>query len=169
MIRVTVVTVILTYLVLNHVKYPMIVQDSELLSYVNWFKEQAIKHGVEDLDYSNLIVRFGDTKSNNNEYTMGYCIRLAEHREVVLYRPYFIAASVYTKKALIAHELGHCILNRRHDLRCVEPPGYRENGCELSYSLMFPAINSVDFENHEEYYMKELFENYESREIPSFE
>lgn len=150
------------------IKQEINIKDPTLVYYVKWFQEEATKHGLE-LDYNNLVVKFDNTATEDKPGTKGYCQRLHNFRRIVLDINYFARSDEYRRKALVAHEMGHCVLNRRHYLGCLHPRGYLDNGCEMAASIMYPYISSIDLQANEEYYLYELFSNYEDMEIPYFE
>lgn len=150
------------------IKHDINIKDPTLVYYVKWFQNEAKEYGLL-LDYSNLTIEFGDTTTNRSSGAMGYCQRLSGFKKIVLNKEYFARADEYTRKSLVAHEMGHCVLNRRHYLGCIEPRGYLDSGCEIAVSIMYPFINAVPFESNPEYYLNELFANYEDMEIPYFE
>ena len=129
-----------------------VVEDPALESYVEWFQAEAQKRKVV-LDMLDLVIKFGQTITPEQPNRIGYC-SFSGPRTIVIDASYFLRVSEARRKALIAHEMGHCVLYRPHDNRCIVQVGSK---CLVSHSLMHPVLDSVDFQNNEMYYLDELF------------
>jgi hypothetical protein len=108
--------------------------------YVYSFIEDASDYG-KDVPLDDLIVEFGNTR-RHSELAIGTCTRGNHTPLVLIDEEYWTTASEQERYAIIYHELGHCLLNRRH--------------VEDYKSLMNPTIKK-DFYLYEEYYLTELF------------
>ena len=113
-------------------------------SYVDSFVEAAYASG-RVLSGGRLRIEFGDI---DNPKSVGRCYYYESR--VVMRRSFWESSSDVTKKILIFHELGHCLLFRKHDKTFLETGRPR--------SLMYPVvINSVTYMSFIEYYNMELF------------
>lgn len=82
---------------------------------------------------------------------IGLCYPGINHIEID--RSYWNNASKIKRKALIYHELGHCIL-----YRIMHTEGFRSDGCHSS--IMAARITSkYCLKNNWKYYIKELFDD----------
>jgi hypothetical protein len=115
--------------------------------YVAEFQARAASYGVK-IEITDLIVEFGPM---TNPLERGYC-EMGSHRTplIVIDQTYWNSSDEDSRKALILHELGHCVLRRAH-LSALTATGVPE-------SLMNPyTIPSNVFHYNEEHYWQELF------------
>ncbi len=122
--------------------------DPVFQPYVDLFFEEAQKRGLDmkEEDYS-FSLNFGEAVAGGVCYYSGNRVEINE-----------FAWSVYpelSKQYLIFHELGHCLLDRRHDNQVLRNgecksimKGHEENECRR---------NSDNFGVWRDYYLDELF------------
>lgn len=141
--------------------------DPDLAPYYEDFVTAGKFYG-RDHSTGNLVVEFGDVhKFVTNSRAIGICKRELEfinefgsliqkthfYPRVVIDRETFFSLDDYSKRALIFHELGHCILNRDHD-ESINEQGYVK-------SIMYPSLVTqrlgIFYQFLEDYYIEELF------------
>ncbi len=125
--------------------------DPEFETYVNKFKTEAQARNVE-LDW-NVTIKFGEieprlaAKCSRNVF--GYrTITIDEYRWGLI--------SENEKLFLIFHELGHCILNRKHDNKTF-PTGQCRSIMNNSMVVNMKCSTDMYSENWVNYYFDELF------------
>lgn len=111
--------------------------DSNLAPYFSSFALEAQKRGLA-LDMSKtsgVISDIPDTK------VLGRCEHAAEEGgKVTIDLPFWQKATQWEKEYVIFHELGHCVLNRRHlddknaDGACVSMMQSGDGGCRMIYN-----------------------------------
>ena len=129
-------------------------------SYSKFLAEAAIHNIKLDSDrIDHLKITFGDIKQKSEIGTkvLGYCETSAlGARDIVIDQDYWAKSIDLDREQLMFHELGHCLLGRKHrtDLK-------RTNGRPVS--IMYPTIlGSVTYHENESVYgdyLRELFTN----------
>lgn len=122
-------------------------------SYVNEFSQYAKKYN-KVIDTSNLSIEFGETKEEGEDVVgLCYTYENSKDKEIVLDKEFWDSTNEIKRKELLFHELGHCILDKRHDKTIINPPGRPK-------SIMYPyVISTYWIENYFEEYIAELFSN----------
>lgn len=149
--------------------------DSQFNEYIKMFIEDSRKK-VKMKDLKGLSMGFFSYPKD--ESTIGTCWPLGFITEIDISREGWESnPSYYWRKALIYHELGHCILGRNHTevtessgyvgaierfffrMGFWQPKGYLSDGCPAS--LMHPYLVSEScFYSHYNYYIEEMFADY---------
>lgn len=132
--------------------------DREFVDYFNKFQKDGRDYGVK-VDSYRLITVFSNTY---NVSRLAYCV--PSLNLVVVSRSHWELMDSNTRKILLYHEWGHCILKRDHVEQLYHFPSY----CPMS--MMYPYIeppkrcyNKVT----EDYYNMELFVNpFKFKKIP---
>jgi hypothetical protein len=116
-------------------------------AYVSNFQQIAAQNGVA-LTVDNLVIQFG-TLGQSAE--MGECdINDGEPPTITIDESYWNSADEMSRKTLIFHELGHCVLRREHRT-AITSGGY-------PISLMNAyTVAGVVYEAETDYYNQELF------------
>jgi len=115
-------------------------------SYVDSFKAAAKTVGHE-LTINDLIIEFGKPASENADAT---CYQGAGTPRIAVDRSRWEKMEEMKRTALLFHEMGHCVLERRHK------EGIAEKGCPSS--VMYPYTLSNDcFTEYKIQYETELF------------
>lgn len=143
----------------------------------NWKKMfiHESKGKVTEADFDGVTMGF--YKYKDGESTVGTCWPMVVFTEIDISEEYKTNYDYYWRKELVYHEFGHCILGREHTqptsssgwggkierlffrLGIYQPKGYLKDGCPIS--LMHPnMIGSYCFAKHHDYYIAELFANY---------
>lgn len=95
-----------------------------------------------------MIIGYGETQQNAS----GECIKTSTQNFIVINESAWKVLNNSRRKALILHELGHCVYNREHDTRL-------DNNGNLE-TVMFPNSltnqQSEYFMQHEQYYINEV-------------
>lgn len=117
--------------------------DPEFQQFFDEFTFDAGKHG-RIISYD-IAINFHEIPEN------GRCRH--EAREILINKDVWEGIGLKERKALIYHELGHCLLGRDHDDEMMRIPG-----CACNASIMHPDMMSgFAFEMYEEEYIYELF------------
>lgn len=146
------ITLILTALVtvlLSISQDHVVFIDNEFNPYLNRFKYYATKNH-KDVDLDGLSVYFGTF--NKKEDVIGECNY--KTKTIRIDREAWQEGTDYFKEQLMLHELGHCILHRKHNDNLIE-----EENLLAPESLM-KSVNVNDdkvYEDHKSYYIQELF------------
>jgi hypothetical protein len=140
--------------------------DKELQPFVDDFIIQAKIQGKE-ISLKNIVIKLGNANDYQpQENKIGYCLYqrdsgtvsmfedVEESNIVIIDQTFFNRASVsdVTRRELVFHELGHCILNRAHNETLVN---------NAPISIMYPS--SVSMRNmsyymaNESKFLEELF------------
>lgn len=129
---------------------PEINVDPELSPYYNKFIQNGKNSGV-DLSKRDITLRFVPTikDEQQNGVILGVCY--FEDNDVEINRESWDSLSIEKREALVAHELGHCILDRDH-----EDSTDQLTGKKLSLMNAY-LISTTDFTTKYDYYMRELF------------
>jgi len=124
----------------------------DLKKYVTKF-EKVAKHHNKNIKIDNLILTFADDLGKNdvrNASIIGKCYYEDTPRVVIDEDHFYNSLDGNEKELLVFHELGHCILKRKH-LKTKTKKGTPK-------SIMYPILFSGDtYSYHYKYYMKELF------------
>lgn len=142
--------------------------DGELLPYYNEFVSYGLQYG-RDHSTDNIVIEFGEIPKSKliSPTTVGVCKKeLESYSEfAIIQKHYFYPHVIINKKvfdnlddksrrALVFHELGHCILNRGHD-ESITDVGYAK-------SLMYPSLVTTRlgyfYDQFEPYYIQEMFD-----------
>lgn len=92
-----------------------------------------------------LKVRIAETESKKFS---GLCHMYT--RQITL-PPSYLDKPYWSQEQTLLHEIGHCVLNRKHNKRI------SKNGCHMT--IMHPKHQSKEcYMNHRGYYLRELFE-----------
>ncbi len=86
--------------------------DPVLYPQVEAFQQTALANGRQ-IDIQNIIVKF-DTEGVTSEAKPGRCT-LGPNEEILINKAYWIKVSPWTQRELMFHELGHCVLGKKHD------------------------------------------------------
>lgn len=161
--------------------------DKEFASLKQEFIRDS-KGKITERDFNGLTIGFRDYPSESN--TVGTCWPMGLFTEIDINRSAWLSHPVRSggikgwnnlwRKELVYHELAHCLLNRDHSeittssgyVGAMErfafkigwwtPKGYLKSGCPAS--IMHPRMVGPDcFAKHYDYYIAELFTEYEPR------
>lgn len=115
--------------------------------YVTLFEERSSEIG-SPLKVADLVIEFGDLA---NPRERGACEIIGDQTpRVIISRTKWEKLDEASRRQLLFHELGHCVLFREHQ------EGRADTGIPLS--LMHPyAIDSYTYSQFEDYYTEELF------------
>jgi hypothetical protein len=116
--------------------------EPSLLPYVQRFINDASQYGKK-LSYEDLTVIYDSIDSD----TVAYC---SGADRVVVSKKYWDTFSDLSKELVMYHELGHCLLDRRHTT--LQLPSRKPA------SIMNPVMFNYT-ESERPYYKQELFEN----------
>lgn len=111
--------------------------DTELQPYLDRFMaEGKLRQFTPVLDVELLDLRFGSLE----EAVRGQCQLFSDGRRAIVIQPsYWQNATEWQREFLIFHELGHCLLDRRHletaddDGNCISVMHSGEGGCRNLY------------------------------------
>lgn len=85
--------------------------DPTFSAYVQKFKDEGESYGLT-ITIANIFIHFGDASQPPNQ--PGRCDKKDEFKEVIINKEHWKFYDEFDKQIVIYHELGHCILNRRH-------------------------------------------------------
>jgi hypothetical protein len=127
---------------------PRLEVEDAFYPYVARFEELSEDLG-QPTKINNLVIYFGPMDKPNQR---ALCrTRGNDTPQVIVDRDGWDAMDDAERESLVLHELGHCILRRKHKV------GTMQNG--VPESLMNPyTMESAVYEQHEEHYKQELFE-----------
>lgn len=132
--------------------------DPEFQEHLNNFNKDSKKYNV-DVSYYKLITVFSN---NTSQGQLGYC--MPHLNLVVISRKAWNYLDAHSRKLLLYHEWGHCLLKREHVEISFDFPTY----CPMS--IMYPYIEPSQRcynKSTQEFYDRELFTNpYKFRLIP---
>lgn len=122
--------------------------DPNFKTYLDLFEKDAKKHNV-NLDLYKTITIFGIV---SEESVAAYCV--PNTKTIVVSKKTWNELDESSRKALLYHEWGHCILRRDH----AEQINYFSMCPE---SLMYPYIDPMKtcYKKYEDWYNEELFLN----------
>ena len=140
------------------------VSNSVFLPFINEFEENARKElGQKDFKVVNVPINFGDTE--NKEF-VGVCFKYSNgEKEILIKKEWWDGFggdsknSLAQKRSLIFHELGHCVLNRKHTNDLVDKDDHKIK-VSLMHSSIIPGREFLEF--HDEY-IHELFTQDQSK------
>jgi hypothetical protein len=115
-------------------------QVDDVKPYVRSFEE----HLGESVD---VDIFFGDLEYG----TVGACYYIFIREVVIVDQKWWRYASPTSRKQLIYHELGHCVLDKDHVDEIMHG-----NGCPVSLMHSYVVSDSC-FNEHEHYYLQDLF------------
>ena len=122
--------------------------DPEFKPYVSHFEQLSGKKVDFDMVFDDLPTD-----------KVGVCYSWYSYRKIKVDRMAWEEFLDFQREELIFHELGHCVLDRKHK----EDMVLSINGDRIEASIMNPYIfyDQWDYTYYHEYYMRELFdENY---------
>src|SRR5688572_29801368 len=91
---------------------PTLEVDAELVPYVTEFESISVEAG-SPVKIQDLIAGFGEL---DNPRSNGVCeLQQGESPKIIIARTKWERMSIEKRESLIFHELGHCILGRKHD------------------------------------------------------
>ena len=126
--------------------------DDEFRPYYDRFNQHSMKYRGKDFSDTNITITFVKTinvTTENNMTILGVCHYKSNIVEIN--KQIWVKLPTAKKEAVIAHELGHCLLNRSHD-EATHPRS------QWRLSVMHPLIvGPWEFSSKYDYYMKELF------------
>jgi hypothetical protein len=122
---------------------------TEFQSYVSDFQQLAADNNTP-VTINNLVIQFG-TLSQSAE--MGECdIAEGTPPTITIDQDYWNSSDENTRKTLIYHELGHCVLHRLHRTSITS------GGYPISLMNAY-TVSGVVYEAETAYYNQELFTN----------
>lgn len=139
---------LLNIAVLNGTVHKKATVVTGLETYTKYFEDAAKLYNVK-INMNNLVVGFVDS------YPIKGWVGLCETgkgvtKYVSFHKAYFDSRSPEVKYALVLHELGHCVLGKKH------VDGYLKNNCPKS--IMHPSDGLFGcFFKDQDYYFRELF------------
>jgi hypothetical protein len=117
--------------------------------------EPIVKEFIKDsggkiTGITDLVVEFATVKKIDDKDIIGLCFTTESPPRIALDLNWFISQNDYGKKALLYHELGHCILRQSHR------NGILANKCKTSIMSEYVVGNKC-LEDNYKYYIDELF------------
>ena len=134
---------LLFIIVANYIKHSAITGDPELMLYVDLFSEEIKQPNQVNISFVDEI------KDDDPIYKIiGSCNIFLFYKSIIIDRQNFLEASKIERKALLYHELAHCICDLDHN-------NLQEMECH--YSLMNELLPSqYCLEKHWDRYIKIL-------------
>jgi hypothetical protein len=122
-------------------------QLGQFASYVEMFEAEASTHG-QSVKVTDLVVRFG---AMENPYERGICEIAGDETPVItINEEAWDQMSEDEREPLMFHELGHCVLKRKHRADQIGPG--------VPASLMNPyTIAGWTYGQYKKHYIDELF------------
>jgi hypothetical protein len=116
-------------------------------SYVAEFQQKSVEYN-SPVEITDLVIKFGPMTS---ALERGYCeMSAGQSPTIVIDEKYWNNASEGSRKSLLLHELGHCVLDRAH-VSTLTNTG-------VPSSVMNPyTISANVFDHNEDQYWQELF------------
>jgi len=112
--------------------------DSEFIAFTSEFENLLTQNRVRDR-MENLIMRFASDAELTDEQS-GRCIR--KHgfgRNLILMnKNIWSTKSEFSRKMVIFHELGHCVLGRKHNEEMI-----KEDNWDIPVSIMYPITDGL--------------------------
>jgi hypothetical protein len=126
---------------------PTLEIDAELLPYVIEFEQHGGEVGAP-VKVQDLIAGFGNL---DNPRSNGVCeLQQGETPKIIISRTKWDRMTEEKRESLMFHELGHCILGRKHDSSTTQDG--------IPASLMNPySLDSWTYAEYRAYYINELF------------
>lgn len=127
--------------------------SNEFSGFVQTFESTSAGLG-QDMTINDLVLEFGSTPSMNET---GVCeITEGETPRVTINERIWTNLTLMDRQEVIFHELGHCVLRRKHQEGTVTVGGYWGT---IPNSIMYPyRIPGSIYEPNQEYYDEELFD-----------
>jgi len=124
-----------------------VLEVGQFSSYVQKFEQEATVQG-QTVKVTDLIVKFGPME---NQYERGICeIQGDSTPTILINEDAWNDMSEDEREPLLFHELGHCVLKRKHRADQMGPG--------VPASLMNPyTIAGWTYEQYRKYYIQELF------------
>jgi hypothetical protein len=124
-----------------------VLQLNQFSPYVEAFEESASQHG-QSVKVTDLIVRFGKME---NPYERGICEIAGDETPIItINQEAWEQMSEDEREPLMYHELGHCVLKRKHRADQIGPG--------VPASLMNPyTIAGWTYGQYKKHYIDELF------------
>ncbi len=100
------------------------------------------------LNPDNISIGFGDPQGK----AMGECIKTSNQNFIIIDESAWKVLNSQRRKALILHELGHCVYNREHETALDS----NDNPVTIMYPGNLNNEQALNFERHEQHYINEL-------------
>lgn len=126
---------------------PAVYNQSEFGSYVTEFEALSQQSG-NPIQVTDLMIQFGSLDSSSAE--RGECVVGEGTPTITIDEDYWNSSDENTRKTLIFHELGHCVLHREH------LTGISSGGYPLSLMNAY-TVSGYVYEAETDYYNAELF------------
>lgn len=124
--------------------------DPAFSTYVSQFEQDYSE------DTSSVYLHFVDKESDFEEAIPGIVGECTNNNEIKILRPFFEASGEGRRHMLIFHELGHCILNRKH----TDPTAMAHDKSQCPSSIMAPSLpNEECWIEENTSYIEELIQN----------
>lgn len=110
--------------------------QADLQPYFDNFLAEGAARGKQ-LDMSTISGTFGELPGIN---VLGRCAQSAENGTITIDEAFWNKATMYEREYVVFHELGHCVLDRRHledqhpDGTCVSMMQSGSAGCRMTYN-----------------------------------
>lgn len=110
--------------------------QADLQPYFDKFLAEGVARGKQ-LDMHTISGMLGELPGTN---VLGRCAQSAENGTITIDEAFWNKASTYEREYVVFHELGHCILDRRHledqhpDGTCVSMMQSGSGGCRMAYN-----------------------------------
>jgi hypothetical protein len=140
---------------------PVSYSRTELKLYIEMFEVQSILHGAP-ANVSEVTVSFMDNEYIKNESRdscktrsriLGYCDNNGPVPVILINRSFWKKSDFSERLALVFHELGHCLLGRRH-----KDGEFSLGGSNHPASILHSRSKmGLDTMEYYDYYMDELF------------
>lgn len=118
--------------------------NPEFNSYKQLFEKIHLEETGKEINIDSLPINFEPLKGT----VVGVCFYIPSGNEIFIDPVYWNNVNENKKRILILHELGHCVLNRRHK-------NDRHNGVHLSL-MNETVINGSDYNEYYDFYHTEL-------------
>lgn len=123
-----------------------VMAPNDVMPYVLQFQWQGLLHG-RDISLDGLDIKLSNTL--DRPQNVGECHM--QSKRVILRLDYWLYANEYLRELLVFHELGHCLLNRKHNNELDAAIG-------MPSSVMnFSLFNEYYYYANREQYLVELF------------
>ena len=145
--------------------------NSQFQSYVASFTTEAAANGYDVSKFSQVKLGI-DFGTPDGSTTIGYCTTNKRQSQVII-NPIYWNSTSFTdvdRKALIYHELGHCLLFKGHQAETFRIQFTNSDGIfeykNTAVSLMSPTLVTMTFQSNELSYLGQvLMPNYYIPEI----
>lgn len=123
-----------------------VMAPNDVMPYVLQFQWQGLLHG-RDISLDGLDIKLSNTL--DRPQNVGECHM--QSKRVILRLDYWLYANEYLRELLVFHELGHCLLNRKHN-------NALDTAIGMPSSVMnFSLFNEYYYYANREQYLAELF------------